>query len=682
MNQKRYFDHNQKPVELGLQLATGGEGAVFDVNGKPDVVAKLYHKQPAVEQFEKLSAMVKQASPQLLKLLAWPVATLHGPSGRAFAGFLMPRVQGHKEIHTLYGPSHRRQTQIFQDADWRFLIHAAMNCASAFEEVHRLGHVVGDVNQGNVLVSHKATVYLIDCDSFQIRVGKRTFLCQVGVPQFTPPELQKRGFRGIERTPNHDAFGLALLIFHLLFMGRHPFAGRFLGKGEMPLEKAIEESRFAFSRSANAMQMASPPLSLNLDVLTPPLVSLFERAFAASSLQTGSRPSAKEWGGALKEFLKPKFRQCSNDAGHVYPPHPNACPWCELIRAGAPNFFISVALFKTTSGPSSFNLALVWAEIESVAPPPRSYARPTVPSKKTMRPAPGPLEVDLHLPQKMVLRRSDAHRVVAILGVCCLCLSPMVCFGIHILAAPILVVLFLWGGFELARFSRNDGARKEWSEAWRRREDERIRRQEACERSDDALVALEQQWQTLAESCVKTFAGRIRQLSEQRERLVGIRVEQEKALRELESDVQRRQREVFLDQHYLCDAEIDGIGPGRKTKLLSWNIETALDVTKERLYEVDGFGPVLTSKVLAWKGRIEASFRFNPNQGVPASDVANVKSKYRQIQQHIEDGLRRGPPELRLITKQAKTALDSLLPAIQHALIERRQAELDLSIFA
>lgn len=51
------------------------------------------------------------------------------------------------------------------------------------------------------------------------------FHCDVGVPLWTPPELQGRDFRGLTRTKNHDRFGLAVLMFQLLFMGRHPFAG-------------------------------------------------------------------------------------------------------------------------------------------------------------------------------------------------------------------------------------------------------------------------------------------------------------------------------------------------------------------------------------------------------------------------------------------------------------------------
>ena len=58
--------------------------------------------------------------------------------------------------------------------------------------VHEHGHLVGDVNHGNALVSGRATVRLIDCDSFQIQAGSRRFLCEVGVSTHVPPELAGR----------------------------------------------------------------------------------------------------------------------------------------------------------------------------------------------------------------------------------------------------------------------------------------------------------------------------------------------------------------------------------------------------------------------------------------------------------------------------------------------------------
>ena len=129
------------------------------------------------------------------------------------------------------------------------MVRAATNLARAFGQIHAASHVIGDVNHGNALIGKDGTAVLIDCDSIQVRDRSRTFACDVGTPLFTPPELQGKTFRGLHRTENHDRFGLAVLIFHLLFQGRHPFAGVY-ADGEMPLERAIAESRFAYGAHA------------------------------------------------------------------------------------------------------------------------------------------------------------------------------------------------------------------------------------------------------------------------------------------------------------------------------------------------------------------------------------------------------------------------------------------------
>ena len=155
-----------------------------------------------------------------------------------------------RNIHELYSPKSR--IGVFPEADFLFLTHVCTNIARAFAVVHLCGHVIGDVNHGNLLVGPNGTVTLIDCDSFQFRNGSKIFTCDVGTDLFTPPELQNRRLKGIERTSNHDCFGLAVLLFHLLFMGRHPFAGRYSGAGEMPIEKAIAEYRFAYGPQSGA----------------------------------------------------------------------------------------------------------------------------------------------------------------------------------------------------------------------------------------------------------------------------------------------------------------------------------------------------------------------------------------------------------------------------------------------
>ena len=227
-------------------LGRGGEGTVHAVNGAPKLVAKIYLKAPDAAKAEKLRLMTRGQSPGLLGVAAWPIDLLTDERG-AVRGFLMGRISARQDAHRLYSPKSRRRT--FPDADFRFVVRAATNLARAFAQIHAAGHVIGDVNHGNALIGKDGTAVLIDCDSIQVRERSRTFACDVGTPLFTPPELQGKAFRGLKRTESHDRFGLAVLLFHLLFQGRHPFAGVY-ADGEMPLERAIAESRFAYGAHA------------------------------------------------------------------------------------------------------------------------------------------------------------------------------------------------------------------------------------------------------------------------------------------------------------------------------------------------------------------------------------------------------------------------------------------------
>src|SRR5690349_316554 len=96
-------DHTGNVVRLPAKpFATGGEGAVFEVVGRPDLVAKLYSKPQSKERCDKLRAMALLCNPALLKIAAWPTATLSNGNPAAVEGILMPRIVGHKEIHHLY----------------------------------------------------------------------------------------------------------------------------------------------------------------------------------------------------------------------------------------------------------------------------------------------------------------------------------------------------------------------------------------------------------------------------------------------------------------------------------------------------------------------------------------------------------------------------------------------------
>ena len=149
-----------------------------------------------------------------------------------------------------------QESRTFPEASYRFLVHAALNTARGVASVHKAGCVIGDINHSGVLISNQAIAALIDADSFQVIDGQRRHLCRVGVPEYTPPELQGLNLGSVLRTTNHDAFGLAIVIFQLLAMGRHPYVGAY-AKGDLPLPRAIAEHRFAYSQAAQRRDVAT-----------------------------------------------------------------------------------------------------------------------------------------------------------------------------------------------------------------------------------------------------------------------------------------------------------------------------------------------------------------------------------------------------------------------------------------
>ena len=348
-------DASGREAGLGRCLGQGGEGAVYAVPMWPRSVAKIYARRPDDRTAMKLAAMVQLGTEELASCAAWPQGLLLDSKTGGVVGFLMPRVDGHREIHTLYGPTDRKSA--FPDASWEFLVWAARNLAAAFDTVHHHGHVIGDVNQGNVVVSRKATVRLIDCDSFQVTHLGRTYPCRVGVPLFTPPELQGQRLDTVQRTPDHDRFGLAVLVFHLLFMGRHP-------DRVVPVEAAIREGLFAFGQEARRQRWEPPPFSLALEDVTPQVASLFERAFGREASAGGARPTAEEWVHELDAF-ESQLTICADDPRHHYVRANGSCPWCRIENAGGPSFFF----LAQGTAPDAFDLEETWKAIEAVPSP-------------------------------------------------------------------------------------------------------------------------------------------------------------------------------------------------------------------------------------------------------------------------------------------------------------------------
>ncbi len=650
----RLYSGAGRPVELGKTLGRGGEGAVFEITGRPGFVAKVYHQPISADKALKLEGMARQAHPSLLEIAAWPVDILRPGPDQPVQGFIMPKVNGYREIHSLYGPSHRKRA--FPQADWSFLVHAARNLASAFEAIHARGHVIGDVNPGNVVVSAQALVKLIDCDSFQINAGDRLFLCDVGVPQFTAPELQGRPFHGLRRTPEHDAFSLALLCFHLLFMGRHPFAGRYRGKGDMPIERAIREYRFAFSQHAATRQMEPPPHTLPFAVLPRPVVHLFERAFAPPSQALGSRPSAHDWLLALEQ-LKQDLQTCHQNGLHKFSSHLSACPWCTLEHASGTTFFISskqVTVASEVATDHDFDLDQVWNRILAVAPPPDE----PMPAPAFQLPmTPTPLSEPLQRTRRLNLLKAALIAGVALTAT---------------VTRPRLSWLWLPLAAAAWSLSRDGALRREYQ-----------RRRLALMNARQEWIALQETWREQATA--RLFARKLQDLQALRSRYQNLNNDYQQDLQRLEADQQRAQLQKFLESHFIDAAQIPGLLTTDRMALESYGIETAADVTPDALHTIPGFGQRLgrqrAAALLNWRKDLEKQFRYDPRQPLNPAAVTPLRQHYIQQRQSLERELLTGPDELNKIKTDILRQRAQINMALIRQAAQEIQAQTDMTVF-
>ena len=682
------LDPTGRPLRLEpAPIAVGGEGGIYALVGNPAVVAKVYKTVQPPARSSKLQAMADRATEALTKVAAWPTATLHQQPGGPVAGILMPRIVGSLEIHHLYSVAQRKKD--FPDADWRFLIHAARNCALAFEAIHAAGHVIGDVNQKNILVSPQGVVHLVDCDSFQVRdLAGKIHRCEVGVPEFTPPELQGQSFRTVDRTPDHDRFGLAVLIFHLLMMGRHPFAGVYTGDGEMPLEKAITTGRFAYSSAPEVTRMRPPPGTPPTSLLAGSLLPLFERAFRVPGGDRLDRPAPGEWQAALAAVTE-QLGACPVDPRHVFPRGLGACPWCQLVGSVGVLFFLPGVGVGVKLNPN-FNLGAIWAEIGrwTVADLAYTRPRPTQPPSRPARPVPRGLPNPTPLPILPTGARVNPWYelgaalglVLSLLLLCCawrVAVVGLVGSGLWLL------ILFRSVPSRLARAERRVArAREQALQAWEAENQpwvtEYNRRMNRRDQLQADLEALEAPLQMATTDARNAFNSVRAALEATKQRYEAKTRQYQTERQDVVKHARRSQRNQFLDSILIADHRIAGISSARLANLRSFGIETALDVDRLGVVKVPQIGPKLTDRLVEWRDAQARNFQFDAS--LPSRELVTLERNHHALITQWEDTLTNGPRRLRDLVTRFRPERDAKLRRIQVAVDQLSRAEQDLAI--
>ncbi len=593
-------DSQGNPIGLGNRIGKGGEGNVYEVDGDTSQVAKIYRKTPLTEeQFCKLDAMVKKKTSSLGKIAAWPESILRDRRGNEPCGLLMPKVDKSRQLHELYGTTNRRLH--FPEVRWHHLLLAARNLAAAFHTLHEQGIVVGDVNQGNLMVNNNYNIRFIDCDSFQIVDGEKTYYCPVGTPHFTPPELQSKKLGGVARTIDHDGFGLAVLIFHLVFVGRHPFAGRFRGEGDLLIEEAIAERRFAFSRDKEETLVEPPPYSLQLSDLPQGLAELFESAFRTGGLNGTPRPTPEQWVEQLDGLMSHRS-VCDLDDLHIYYSGLKACPWCRIEEEGGPAFFVK-------DGGSSFvsdgRLAMLDEKINLLRPIPF----PDLPPSQVTP------------PEAVSLKKTDEKAKIELPDIA----------AILLVVAAVLCLLggvtgYAWVASSLLALGA--GGYLWFSPPGKARRQKLLDYDTKLGQLRNHMLQVARNVSGRHQKRKRQFDNNMTELRKTVQRYLSEGDELKKVLREQTGS----HKNDFLRSHLVRDhlADIPGMTTSMIPMLESYGVESALDVHKLGVYGVPLLSPEMALELLQWRDLVEQQFVFKPEHGVTAADLERAQQAATQ----------------------------------------------------
>ncbi|WP_186708839.1 outer membrane protein assembly factor BamB family protein [Euhalothece natronophila] len=316
-------------IQLVKALAQGGEGEIWKTS-KTGYLAKIY-QHPTRERIEKLQVMLNypprdpNASRNHISF-AWPLSLLED-SHQKPVGFLMPAIEGGRELLQVYSPRLRKQNKL--EVDWRFLHVTALNVASIIQALHYTGYVLGDIKPQNILVNNRALPSIIDTDSFQVRdpdTGK-IHRCPVASEDYTPVELIGKDITKVQQDEVQDRFRLAVII-HCLLFGNTPFHGKWVGQGEQPQPTELVKQGW-WPYAENSLIQPSY-LTIPLDVVHPSLKSCFLRAFNEGQQNPSLRPSAGEWKKVLEQAVE-ELKECPKKTLHVFSSHDpwGECYWCQ-----------------------------------------------------------------------------------------------------------------------------------------------------------------------------------------------------------------------------------------------------------------------------------------------------------------------------------------------------------------
>ena len=296
---------------MGPLLARGGEGVVYRLAERDDVLVKVYHPEVRADTARrrrlerKIGEMCVALELRSHPRAAWPRIGLFSPSGE-WCGYAMLRKQG-VGLRELCGnpvnlarlaPAWHRQ----------HLVKLCVDFLDTIDTFCKKMTLPVDFNPSNFLVNIPAVeVNFIDCDGFQFQGASAMHLCEAVLPEMCAPEiLAHKNWREMPVATGSLRFSIGMMLFYILMVGNSPYRHR---NGNDPVANLA--SGCCGLGIGGDCQLPSGLYYTIWSHLIFDLKALFIRCFRDGHGNPDARPSVAEWRGVLV-----KYNACLR-AGHA-----------------------------------------------------------------------------------------------------------------------------------------------------------------------------------------------------------------------------------------------------------------------------------------------------------------------------------------------------------------------------
>ncbi len=299
---------SKRIYEAGPELAEAGEAVIYKEKTDGAILLKVFKSRLTPKDARKLSHLTKQI--KKLTTAAFPIELIENPTTGELVGIVIPFFQKAIPLAQLLTASMRKGHKFREEFVYR--IKLARLLAQALRIIHNLGLLQADISDTNYLVSldthgRPQTVYVIDTNSFQFLLrsknGNEVFIPSGATIPFTAPELQKADWATTPRTIYSDSFGLAIIIWKLLFNGSHPYSCVIPPDADDDsLTNRIVNYQFPYAPRAPLPPGWYPtPVNPGFSTLPSSIQELFTTTFTAGN--PGKRPIPRDWEKALGVWI-------------------------------------------------------------------------------------------------------------------------------------------------------------------------------------------------------------------------------------------------------------------------------------------------------------------------------------------------------------------------------------------